>query len=102
MQWMLQNKRALVTDHFANYFLYDDHGVADKDSIKYSLSSASANPPIDFDRIIARDFLSWIFSMRKGTAISFFLFRKMLPIDLGSGNLRERISDLNFLIFKIE
>ncbi|OWZ21472.1 hypothetical protein PHMEG_0003976 [Phytophthora megakarya] len=41
---MLQNKRALVKDHFANSLLYDDHGVADKNS----------NPPIDFDRITAR------------------------------------------------
>ncbi|OWY93585.1 hypothetical protein PHMEG_00036965 [Phytophthora megakarya] len=37
LQWMLQNKRALVTDHFANSLLYDEYGVADKNSIKCAL-----------------------------------------------------------------
>jgi hypothetical protein len=65
LQWMLQNKRTLVKDSFANSLLYDDHGEAEKNSIKSALSSAPTNPPIKLDRITARDFLTWVFSMKK-------------------------------------
>jgi hypothetical protein len=65
LQWMLKHKRDLVLDGFADSITFNASGEATKDSIKLALSSAPDNPPIDFSRITARDFMTWIVSLKK-------------------------------------
>eukprot|EP00644_Phytophthora_capsici_P006758 jgi/Phyca11/103918/e_gw1.8.446.1 len=65
LQWMLKPKRDLVLDDFADSITFNASGEATKDSIKLALSSAPDNPPIDFSRITARDFMTWIVSLKK-------------------------------------
>eukprot|EP00644_Phytophthora_capsici_P000270 jgi/Phyca11/99952/e_gw1.4.1039.1 len=64
LQWVLKNKRELINENFANTIVLDAKGIAKKESIKVALSSAPNNPPIAFDRITARDFMTWIVSMK--------------------------------------
>ncbi|KAG6952831.1 hypothetical protein JG688_00013104 [Phytophthora aleatoria] len=73
LQWMLTNKRSLVPDSFASRIVFEPSGKAKKGSIEQALSSAPHNPPIDFARITARDFMTWVVSLKKqnGTYHSF-------------------------------
>ncbi|ETL25896.1 hypothetical protein L917_20190 [Phytophthora nicotianae] len=65
LQWMLKIKRDLVLDGFANSIKLNASGEANKDSIKQALSSAPDNPPTNFSCITARDFMTWIVSLKK-------------------------------------
>eukprot|EP00644_Phytophthora_capsici_P007419 jgi/Phyca11/111881/e_gw1.21.330.1 len=64
LQWMLKNKRGLVNESFASAVVLGVNGLATKESVKSALSTAPTNPPIDFERITARDFMTWIVSMK--------------------------------------
>ncbi|OWZ14305.1 hypothetical protein PHMEG_00012229 [Phytophthora megakarya] len=62
---MVKNKRGLVQDSFANCVEYNANGTVKTTSIKQTLSTAPMNPPINFAKITARDFMIWIVSMKK-------------------------------------
>ncbi|KAF1791130.1 hypothetical protein GQ600_4359 [Phytophthora cactorum] len=73
LEWMFTNKRSVIHDSFANAIVLDANGKATRNSIKAALSSAPSNPPIHFDRITAREIMTWIVSMKNanGTYHSF-------------------------------
>ncbi|OWY92387.1 hypothetical protein PHMEG_00038639 [Phytophthora megakarya] len=62
---MIKNKRELVQEGFANCVEYNANGTVKTTSIKQALSTAPMNPPINFAQITARDFMTWIVSMKK-------------------------------------
>jgi len=65
LEWMFKNKASLIRADFSRAVVLNASGVPDKVSLRSALSTAPDNPPIDFDRITERDFMTWIVSLKK-------------------------------------
>lgn len=58
LQWMMRRKRDLVRDEFVWPLVLDAARCPTKASLKASLGSAPSNPPLYFEQVTTRDFLT--------------------------------------------
>ena len=65
LKWVYVNKRHLLTQSFISSVELDSNGEPTDHSIKSILSIQPEQPPIHFEELTARDFLTWIVSLRK-------------------------------------
>ncbi|DBA05028.1 TPA: hypothetical protein N0F65_000716 [Lagenidium giganteum] len=64
VRWMVQFKRCLVPHAFLASLEFDPEHQATKASVTAALDTAPENPPIRFERTTARDFMTWVLSMK--------------------------------------
>jgi hypothetical protein len=60
LKWLYKNKSHLMTQFFFEKVRLDTNGEPTDDSLCEMLSHQPNNPPIQFDMITARDFLTWL------------------------------------------
>jgi hypothetical protein len=64
LKWIIQHKAALMNDSLSARIQLNN-GEADDQLLSTILDSAPENPPIHFQSLTARDFMTWIVSLRK-------------------------------------